>query len=34
MFGLVFALLALVGDGVADDTAAIQERLDSGVSCV
>ena len=34
MIGLVFALLALVGDGVADDTAAIQERLDSGVSCV
>ena len=24
----------LVGDGVADDTAAIQARLDSGVSCV
>ena len=24
----------LVGDGVADDTAAIQARIDSGVSCV
>lgn len=24
----------LVGDGVADDTAAIQARLDSGISCV
>jgi len=24
----------LVGDGVADDTAAIQARLDSGMSCV
>ena len=25
---------ALVGDGVADDTAAIQARLDAGLSCV
>ena len=24
----------LVGDGVVDDTAAIQARLDSGMSCV
>ena len=24
----------LVGDGVADDTAAIQARIDSGASCV
>ena len=34
MIGMVFALIALVGNGIADDTAAIQERLDSGVSCV
>jgi len=27
-------LPTLVGDGVADDTAAIQARLDTGVSCV
>ena len=25
---------SLVGDGVVDDTAAIQARLDSGMSCV
>lgn len=42
---LVFAVFAaltltaaelprLVGDGVHDDTAAIQARLDSGTSCV
>lgn len=34
MIGMVFALIALVGNGIADDTAAIQERLDSGASCV
>ena len=28
------ALPPLVGDGVVDDTAAIQARLDSGMSCV
>ncbi|MDR2346706.1 MAG: glycoside hydrolase family 55 protein [Planctomycetaceae bacterium] len=30
--GLVFSqeLPALIGDGIADDTAAIQSRLDSG----
>ena len=27
-------LSALVGDGVQDDTAAIQARLDSGAACV
>ena len=34
MIGMAFALIALVGNGIADDTAAIQERLDSGASCV
>ena len=34
MIGMVFALIALAGNGIADDTAAIQERLDSGASCV
>lgn len=32
--GGVAALPPLAGDGVADDTAAIQARLDSGTSCV
>ena len=31
---LLAALPPLAGDGVADDTAAIQARLDSGASCV
>ena len=31
---LAMTLPALVGDGVADDTAAIQARLDSGTACV
>lgn len=31
---LAAALPALVGDGVRDDTAAIQARLDSGIACV
>ncbi|MBO7721725.1 MAG: hypothetical protein J6T01_04875 [Kiritimatiellae bacterium] len=30
----MLALAAIVGDGIADDTAAIQERLDSGAACV
>ena len=31
---LMAALPPLAGDGVTDDTAAIQARLDSGTSCV
>ena len=34
VLGAATELPPLVGDGVADDTAAIQARLDSGISCV